>query len=261
MLLSLSSLLLISNLGPAPAESSTGLAAVTHGVQDAAPEAKPAPKWTGSVSVGAIIQEGNTDTRNANATADAEYRREKDRWTLGFQWNYSEQKSAGEWDITSRRTYGKAKYDYFLAEKSYLWGQVSGENNFTADLNLRTILGAGSGFQVKEQEDLKVSAELGVSLFDDDFDVAEDDSYTSARAAYKVDWAVSPKIGFLQDTEMYPSLEEVDDFYAKADSRAKVTLTEKMFSQLQWVLSYDNTPAAGTDRVDNLYALSVGWSF
>lgn len=250
----LSSLLLVSTLGLAPVESPMHL-------QDAAAEPKPEPKWTGSVSIGAIIQEGNTDTRNANATADAEYRREKDRWTLGFQWNYSEQKAAGDWDLTARRTYGKAKYDYFLAEKSYIWAQGSGENNFTADLNLRAILGAGYGFQVKEEADLKVSAELGASLFDDDFELAEDESYTAARAAYKVDWAVNEKVAFLQDTEMYPSLEEVSDFYAKVDSRAKVTLTEKMFSQLQWVLSYDNTPADGTDRVDNLYALSVGWSF
>ena len=42
------------------------------------------PEWTGSVTVGGKYAFGNSETRSANATADAELRRENDRFSLGF---------------------------------------------------------------------------------------------------------------------------------------------------------------------------------
>ena len=38
-------------------------------------------------------------------------------------------------------------------------------------------------------------------------------------------------------------------------------MTENLFTQFQWVLEYDSTPAPGFDHTDNRYILSVGWSF
>jgi hypothetical protein len=40
-----------------------------------------------------------------------------------------------------------------------------------------------------------------------------------------------------------------------------MNLTEKMFAQLGWLFTWDNTPAAGAERTDNLVLLTIGWSF
>jgi hypothetical protein len=53
----------------------------------------------------------------------------------------------------------------------------------------------------------------------------------------------------------------MDDFYARIDTRARATLTESMFAQLQWILDYDNTPAPGLEKQDHRLIAAVGWSF
>src|SRR5687768_954408 len=69
-------------------------------------------KWTGTVNIGAIITDGNTETRSASLAIDAQYRRDKDRTTLGAFWNYQDDSTG----VLQRRSGAKAKYDYFFSK-------------------------------------------------------------------------------------------------------------------------------------------------
>jgi putative salt-induced outer membrane protein YdiY len=220
------------------------------------------PKWTGSVTAGAILGMGNSETRTYNATADAEYRRAKDRVTLGFLTTSSEEKNTTpDWTTTDRRTSAKAKYDYFLSEKAYAFVQSSADTDRQASVDLRWTAGVGGGRQFRDDKTWKISAEAGVTYFNEEFKTGVQDDYISARGAYNVEWKANETWVLGQTTEVFPSLEDSEDIYVKADTRAKVSLTESMFGQIQWILDYDNTPAAGKDRVDHRVLLSVGWKF
>ncbi len=215
-------------------------------------------KWTGAVNAGASISSGNTDATNASAGADAEYRREKDRTTLKFQWNYAEDEDT----VTQRRVYGSAQYDYFISDKTYALAQTSGEYDTKANLDLRATLGVGVGQQFRDDEKWKLSGEAGLTYFDENFvGSVDDDSYVAARLAYGVEYKAIEKWLLSQTGQVFPSLEDSDDIYAKLDTKARVSLTEKMFAQVEWIYSWDNTPATGADRVDNLYLFTLGWSF
>lgn len=224
-----------------------------------APAAAPAaPKWTGSVTLGASYSDGNTRRRTVSATADAEYRREKDRTTLGFLWNYAEE-AAG---ITDRKTQGRAKYDYFFSPKMYGLVQASAENDYQSALDLRTTIGAGLGYQFEDTETWKLSGEVGLSMVDEDFKgTADDKDFIAARAAYKWNWKPNAKYDVMQVGEVFPSLEDMDDVNARLDTKGRMNLTDKMYAQLQWIYAWDNTPATGKKRVDNLVLLGLGWSF
>lgn len=228
-------------------------------LQDAtAPAAPVAPKWTGSVTLGATYSDGNTDRVTASTTADAEYRREHDRFTLGFLWNYAEEDKV----ISERKTQGRAQYDYFFSKQMYALAQASAENDFKAALDLRTTIGAGLGYQFADTETWKLSGEAGVSYFDEDFKSDVDDkSYIAARVAYTWDWKPSDKWTLAQNGQIFPSLEEIDDVYARLDTKARVEISGSMYGQVQWVYTWDNTPASGKERVDNLFIFGLGWSF
>ena len=232
-------------------------------LQDAAvATAAPAPKWTGSVTFGGLVTTGNSETRNANAVADAEYRREKDRFSLGFLWTYAQEKNTtADWLLTDRRTGGRAKYDYFLSEKTYLLAQASAENDYQADLELRTTIGVGAGRQFLEDDTWKLSAEAGVSSVDESYYSSSDNNYIAARVSLKADWNYSKRWTFSELLTVLPSLESTDDVNAHSELGAKLTLTENMLAQLMWTCDYDNTPAAGKDRVDQRYLITVGWKF
>jgi putative salt-induced outer membrane protein YdiY len=214
-------------------------------------------EWVGSVSVGAIVTTGNTETRSASATADGEYRRAKDRTTLGAFWNYQDDDTG----VTQRRAGAKAQYDYFFSPKTYGLAQTRVESDYEADLDLRLIFGVGIGRQFLDGDVHKFKGEAGLSWFDENYGNSPDESYLAARFAYGWDWFINKDWTFNQTGEIYPSLEDAEDLYTKLDSRLKVALTGKMFAQAQWVMDWDNTPAAGKERMDNRYLLTLGWTF
>lgn len=227
-------------------------------VQDAAPAE---PKWTGSVSLGMTATDGNSENTSASLDFNAERKTEKDRWTVKGFWNYAEQQNAaGESEVTQRRLGASVKYDYFLSKRTYLFANAGAEYDFKAGIDLRTFVGGGAGYQFYDTETFKLSGEAGVNMFNEDFRVGGSDEYIAARVAETLAWQIRKDVKFDHSIEAYPSLEDKDDFFGKMDNKLRLNLSEKMFAQAQWVMNYDNTPAA-SERVDNLYMLTLGWSF
>lgn len=245
---------------PAPAVSATG--PLSAFVSEDAPEPV-LNEWTGSVAIGAVFQDGNTDERSANANARAEYRRERDRWTATAFWNYGENKdpATNDYVLNTRKGGVGIKYDYFLSKKLYVFGNASMEADLLADIKRRDFVGAGVGYQWREDDSLKWGSELGAGYFSEDHYDDEDDEYISARAANNIQWQLNEKTSLANYLTVFPSLEDSDDVYGRSDTVFKTTLTEAMFLQLQWVWDYDNTPATGKDRNDNTITLGLGWSF
>lgn len=248
-----------SLLAPEPAPPGFDLS-VNSFAEPAADDVKPEDydKWHGAISLGATLANGNTDRTTFNASAKAENRREKDRRTGELLWNYAEEEDT----VTERRIYALGKYDYFVNKKLYYLGQLSGEYNKSADLDLRIIVSAGAGYQFYDEERWKFAGEAGLSYIDENYDGgADDDEYVAARLAYNADWKPDDKWTLGQKTEVFPSLEDSDDVTARVDTNAKVMLSEKMFAQIQWLLTWDNTPPSGSTGTDSLLLLMLGWSF
>jgi putative salt-induced outer membrane protein YdiY len=226
-----------------------------------APDAPAEPKWTGSVSAGLSATDGNTEVTNASADFNAERKGEKDRWTVKGFWNYAEQQNAaGDNEVTQRRLGASVKYDYFMSKRTYLFANLGAEYDLKAGIDLRTYVGGGAGYQFYDTETFKLSGEAGVNLFNEDFRAGGSDDYFAARIAETLGWQIRKDVKFDHSIEAFPSLEDADDFFGRMDNKVRLNLTEKMFAQAQWVMNYDNTPAA-SERVDNLYALTLGWSF
>lgn len=225
----------------------------------AAPAPAPVePKWTGSVALGGSYADGNTERRSASATVAAEYRREKDRTTIGFLWTYADESGV----LTDRKTQGRIKYDYFFSKKFYGLAQASAESDYSAALDLRTTVGVGAGYQFQDKPSWKVAGELGLSYVHENFEgTADDDEFPAARAAYNWDWKPSDKYDFNQVAEIFPSLKDAQDVNARVDTKAKINLSAKMFAQLEWLYQWDNTPPAGNSRNDNLVLIALGWTF
>lgn len=264
MLTLISSLVAITLPAVAPAEptidSAAELPVTPLFLQDEEEEVM--NRWTGAITVGASLSNGNTDIQRASAAFDAVKRLEGERFTVGAAWNYSSERGA----ITQRRAGAKGQYDYFINEKSYLLGQVSAETDDIANVDLRWTAGVGYGYQFRDDEEWRLAGEVGVSYFNEEFAIANamgetEFDFIAARLAYKAEWDYSEKWAFMQIAEAFPSLEDSKNVYTKLDTRVKATLTESMFAQLQWIWDWDNTPSPTNKRSDYLYLLTVGWTY
>jgi putative salt-induced outer membrane protein YdiY len=223
----------------------------------------PKPKWTGSVTLGLSFSSGNSEITTGTFDAGAERKGEDDRFTVKAYYNYAEQEDAatGVSEITQRRGGGSLKYDYFVDPKTYVLGTTSAEYDRIADLELRTAFGIGVGFQRRDDEKFKHALEGGISYINEDHKVGEDDSFSALRLASNLGWQVREGVKLEQLTELFPSIEDADDFFGKGDTRLRFSLTEKMYAQIQWLINYDNSPSAGKHHTDNLIVLGLGWSF
>lgn len=215
------------------------------------------PKWTGNLTFGSSVTGGNTDIKKSSLTADGVKELEKSRYTLGFLWNFSQEDD----EISQRRVFGTGQFDRFITDRFYWLAQLTAETDKNASVDLRTTVGGGLGYQFLDNEKWKLSGEAGLSWLDERFATDEDNAYLALRAAYKVDWIPNDIWSLSQAIQVFPSLEDIDDIYAKVDTRLKVNISGSLFAQLQWIYDWNNTPAAGKERVDNLYLLTIGWKF
>lgn len=225
--------------------------------------AVPQVKWTGTLNIGASASTGNTERLAASTALEMIRRSADDRITADASWIYAEEKTAGVRNLTERRTEGGLKYDYFLSKRSYLLATTRAVGDTKADLDLRYTAGAGYGYQWVEREDLSLSTELGLNYFYENYRTPGlvSDDYVTLRAAYRFKWGITDDLRFLQEVEAFPSTEDADDLYLTKSTRLQLDVAKGMFAELRWQLDFDNTPSPGTDRLDNRYMLSVGWTF
>jgi putative salt-induced outer membrane protein YdiY len=252
--------LIFTLLAAAPADAAPGgfpeLPELKEYRRPALQEEATEPKWTGSITLGLGWVDGNTKSESLNTTADAEYRRENDRTTLGLLYAYKEEFGVKTEDKYSAR----AQYDYFINEKTYALGQGSYETDTIAALKRRITVGAGFGHQFREDEEVKLNGEAGLSYVDEEYKTSDND-YIAARLAYNGVWAFREGWEASHSLAVFPAVDNVDDYYLTSDARLKANLTESMFGQLQYLFDHDNTPASGAKKSDHKVTLSLGWGF
>jgi len=230
-------------------------------------EGEELPKWSGSFDAGGSISTGNTERQSGNAALKAEYRREGDRWTIGFNWNYAQETNAttGIKNTTARRPGGGLQYDYFLGEKYYVLANAYAESDLLADVKLRSTAGVGYGYQFKETENWKLSAEIGAGYYNKKFYSGGREEYPNARLNYswegRFGGGETKHWNLAQDFNILPSLESSDQVYLKLDTRLRYDMSTAWFLQMQHVMDWDNTPAPGLERTDHRVLLSLGYSF
>lgn len=249
-------------------------ALAVDGLDKINPPAAPAPTWTGTLKLSAFFTDGNTVRRGVGAALDATRRSEIDRITFDAAWDYSEDKQDSdndastprEWELTQRRAGGGLKYDYFLSKRWYALATARVLGDTLANLDLRFTGGAGLGYTVIENADTTFLVEAGLSYFNESYRVVapgseDSQDYLAARVAYKLTHNLSASSKLVHGVEAFPSTEDANDIYLQAKTEVVTSLTDSMIASLGWIMDYDNTPPAGTERADHRVLLSVGWSF
>jgi putative salt-induced outer membrane protein YdiY len=221
-------------------------------------------QWTGSVLAGGMLTRGNTDTDNFNLSANAVRRAEDDRTTLGAGYLFGRQRPAdgGTKETTTDNWFAQGKYDYFFAPKWYAYANARVEHDTIANLELRFTPGVGVGYQWVESSDFNFSTEGGITYVYEKYeDDAASDNHFAARFAYHVDKRVNERVTLFHNLEYLPSIEDLNDFNLNADAGMRVSLTERMFSELKAEWRRDQTPAPDRQKDDFRYILSLGWGF
>jgi putative salt-induced outer membrane protein YdiY len=228
------------------------------------PPAKPAVKWSGSISAGATFTSGNTSAEAINASVSVVRRSEKDRITAGADYGRGRQRDPTTGDDVTTEDWWRAvaQYDYFLSKK--LYGFVNGryERDKIAELDRRVVLGGGAGYQWIESDRLNFSTRGGLASVYESFDnQTKSKSDISLQLGYNFDAQLNGSVKFLHDLTYFPSLEKFSDYYLTSTTELRATLTETMFANFKAIFDYDATPAIGRGSTDVKYIFGVGVTF
>jgi putative salt-induced outer membrane protein YdiY len=221
-------------------------------------ERKPAVKVSGRINVGASSTSGNTDKEQLNGSFEVVARSAKNRMTIGAEANRAETDGAQ----TESNWLAYLAYDHFITEKWYAYASTSAENDKFKDINLRTTLGAGAGYQFFETEQTNLSMELGASYVNTDYDTGVDSDYPAAR------WAMNfrqklfkSRVEFFNTDSMHVALDDSDNFFLRTRTGLRFPIVAGMNSTIQYNYDYDDNPAPGRVKEDKAWLFTLGYAW
>jgi len=223
------------------------------------PEPVKTVKITTRANVSVTNERGNTDSDNYYFDGNFLARTNKNRYVIGGE--LTNEKADGI--TTSQNWLGYGNYSHFLSEKWYLYADTLFEHDEFKDLNLRSTLGAGVGYQFFETPLLNLSLAAGPALVNENFDVAEDNDYSAGQWTINYDQYFFNKfVQFFHVNTGYVSLEDTNKWLLKTRTGFRFPLYKGLTATLQYNFDWDNqpSPAAETEE-DTKFIFLLGYEF
>jgi putative salt-induced outer membrane protein YdiY len=262
---------IIVTVGPAPPVTVTTIVADTAGrvtlqpggavaLADIVSLARPQPAVvvTGGANAGLLTTSGNTDVNNLRVDADVVARAGANRYTTGAAVNHASDRGTE----TAESWTGSAKYDRFLSTRVFVNANAILTHDAFRDLDLRTALGAGLGYQVIDTALVTLTADAGLGHVNENMDASPDDSYTAARESAKLDVFVLPgRVQLFHNHDGYFGVTGEDNLFFRTQNGARIGLAAGFVTTLELDVDYDRSPAPGRENTDKTFALTFGYRF
>jgi len=241
-------------------EAGSGRESVTVALENIAalnPPPKKPVTWKGNISLGGNWQDGNTDTMNVSVGALATRRSENDRFLINFLYNKSEDNG----QRTAENTYGQLKYDYFLSPKWYLYLNIDMLSDEFKDINFRTSVGPGVGYQVWEDENRLLGLEAGLSYTSEDRDIGEDTDWLSARVGVNFLYKLFDRIVFTDQFVIYPNLDDTGEYTLRNEAALVTDIGASWAFRLANIWERNSDPGPDLEQDDFTTILGLQYSF
>jgi len=228
----------------------------------------PAPgkpvEWTGKLFAGLNVQTGNTEAQDMDLDVKATRETKGDRIILDARYEEDRREDDTSGDLsTSKRYYALGgHYDYFVSERTYIYGDARTEKETTANLDQRIKLGGGSGYRWLETSRTRFEVEGGLSWVSEEFtNNSNDEEYTALRAATRLTHDLTSDIGFFNEAEWLVSLDDSEDQLFSMDTGLAYQVNGHLSLEAKLHYDWDKSPSAGNKKDDSRYVFGVSWGF
>ena len=212
----------------------------------------------GGANAGFVNSSGNTDVFSLRLDADGAIRQDANRYSLNAALNKAEDRGVD----TARNWNTGLNYDRFLTTRLFINANTIFTNDRFRDLDLRSAIGAGVGYQVFDRPLVKLTANAGFGWVNEDFMVAPDNDYSAARESAALDiLAVPNRIQFFHKHDGYFGLAGDDNLFFKTSNGVRFTVIRNFVTTLQLDLDYDPSPSPGRRATDRTSVVSFGYRF
>lgn len=215
----------------------------------------PGARWNADVKVALNGSQGNTETFQLGAAAEAIRETDDDRLRFGGLIARQSQDSKD----TVKNTRGWLYYDYHLGAHWELGAFVTLEYDRFKDLDLRTVVGGGPGYRFIDTKTMLFKVRAGVAYVNENFGEQSDRDYATAVLGDEFRWQISDDRSIYQLLDVYPSFADASDLLLHAEVGFRQTLMKDLFIELALIDDYDNLPAEGRKKNDFRYLVQLGY--
>ena len=212
---------------------------------------------SGRVALGGSLASGNTEARMLHLDGELVARNPVPRVTLDAEINEASQDGV---DTASNWRLGM-KYDHFLNKRTYFYANSRFDHDRQTDLDLRSTLGVGSGRQLIERDDLKLSIEGGFSLVNEDYGSVPDERFPGARLGLKYEqrfW--QDRLTLFHGSDLLLSLESIEDYLYQSRTGVRLPMGNGLSLGTQVNIDYDAVPAAGKESADTALIFKLDYA-
>ena len=222
------------------------------------PKDRYAIKTSGFLRGGLNIVTGNSDTKDYDLSGRFVGETGKTRLTLNAEYGFSKDNAA----TTRDRLLGGIKYDYFIEDHIYSFINADFERDKFQELNLRTALGTGLGYQFYKSDDLNLNIETGPNFVNEDYEIStRDNNYAALRWAFNYDQKLTDILSIYHNHRIIQSLKVSNDIVGNARSGINVPIFNSVQAGFEWRLDWNNNPVSGNDKIDQGYIATIGYVF
>jgi putative salt-induced outer membrane protein YdiY len=228
------------------------------------PPAVEEPKWKGEISVGLTHTSGNTNDETTSGSGNLVKETEKDKISLSADIYKKQVESANTSEKITTEDWWKVrgKYDYFLSDKTYAFGQGRYEQDKVALLNKRVIVGGGYGSKWIQSDIQNLSVEAGLSnVYEEYDDGTSGSSSLSAILGYSYDRKINGVFSFIHDMSLFPNINDPADYYLTTTAEFREKINDRFYTNFRVLYDYDASPATGRKNADVKYILGIGANF
>jgi putative salt-induced outer membrane protein YdiY len=214
---------------------------------------------TSRANVNITSERGNTDSDNYYFDGEFVARTKKNRYKIGGE--LSKEESDGT--TTSQNWLAYGNYSHFLSKKWYLYADTLFEHDEFKDLDLRSTLGVGAGYQIFETPVLNLSISAGLAKVDENFDVAEDDDYSAGQWSVNYDQYFFKKfVQLFHVSTGFVSFEDTNDWFYRTRTGLRFPVYKGLTATLQYNYDYDHQPSEDAeDEEDTKFIFLLGYEF
>lgn len=222
----------------------------------AAPE--PPIAVSGGASAGFLTTAGNSDISSLRLDGELVARRRDDRYrTTGV---VNRGTDSGRESV--RNATGSLRYDRFVTERLFLNASGIFTHDRFRELDLRSALGVGIGFQALDTPVATLSVEGGIGYVKENFSRSPDNEYTALREATKLElFFVARRLQVFHHQDMYFGPGGGENLFLRTQNGVRLSITGGFVTAVQLDVDYDRSPAPGRGSADRSLALTFGYRF
>jgi len=221
-------------------------------------------EWDGKLFAGVSVETGNTESQDVDLDVKATRETKQDRVILDARYEEDRSEVGTSGKLTTNKRYYAlgGHYDYFVSERTYVYGAGRTEKESTANLDQRIKLGGGLGYRWVENSRTRFEVESGLSWVSEAFtNSTPGQDYAAIRAATRLTHDLSEDIKLFNDAEWLMSLEDSADQLFSTDAGLAYKINGSLSLEAKLYYDWDKSPPAGNGEDDFRYVFGVSWGF